>query len=315
MDSHQAQLLADWRHFIRGGFRYQDLSGPLYHYLAEQCDLESLTYEDRKEFWEYWFNTLYGLNTFLTELYETRPDDVLREALQAEMDGLYYLFKEVLDEFEWEVYQDFRDAEITAWVDQEQAKHPNRSRAEIEQELTEYYDLCMQDAWYSDVYMEMDLDETIHQALADLAPDALELTWQPSVFDLQGWLDTNRQASPAGQQPQLAVQATLFERARTADVGQRRQPHNEAMDAAQGVLVEPVSITPDPVEAETAPGDADPADEALIAETTHPDLEAIKRRLAATPEELAEYRAKNQAKRQVAKANPFEAASSGSRIR
>ena len=296
LTSRQAQLVADWRRFIRGGFRLEDLTEPLYRHLVVHGNPEAADVQNRDEFWETYFISLWTLNTFLSDCYEATPQDALNQAFKAALDEVYWDLNQRLEEIEMDLYREIRESELETWVDAEAAKRPECRREEIEAELRDYYDLCMQQSFYADWYCELDLDEAMRQALTiEGAAFAAPHIHHPSVFELAGWLAADtKETTPSGLVSRPILFAEMAVEAETGTEAQGVQtPTLQPVSFFSAVDVHPPAVAQTD---EVDPPDADVTPQ----ETNHPDLEAIKRRLAATPEQEAELAERRRLRQQAA---------------
>jgi hypothetical protein len=300
LTSRQAQLVADWRRFIRGGFRLEDLTEPLYRHLVVHGNPEAADAQNRDEFWETYFISLWTLNTFLSDCYEATPQDPLNQAFKAALDEVYWDLNQRLEEIEMDLYREIRESELETWVDAEAAKRPECRREEIEAELRDYYDLCMQQSFYADWYCELDLDEAMRHALTiEAKVDAALHIHHPSVFDLAGWLAVDTKETPPSG---IVSRPTLF--AETVAEAKAEAETGAEERGAQTPTLQPVSFfsaVEDRPPAVAQIDEVDPPDADVIPqETNHPNLEAIKRRLAATPEQEAELAERRRIRQQAA---------------
>jgi hypothetical protein len=302
LTSRQAQLVADWRRFIRGGFRLEDLTEPLYRHLVVHGNPEAADVQNRDEFWETYFISLWTLNTFLSDCYEATPQDALNQAFKAALDEVYWDLNQRLEEIEMDLYREIRESELETWVDAEAAKRPECRREEIEAELRDYYDLCMQQSFYADWYCELDLDEAMRHALTiETKANAVPHVHHPSVFELAGWLAADtKEPPPSG----LVSRPILFAEVTVEAKAKAEAENRPEASSTQTRTLQPVSFFSavdglPPADAQT--DEVDPPDaDVTPQETNHPNLEAIKRRLAATPEQEAELAERRRIRQQAA---------------
>ena len=141
--------------------------------------------------------------------------------------------------------------------------HPDKPVDLVRDELIEYFDQCMPEWFYSDYYCELDLPNNFHETLRQQMTSNLDLAHQPSVFTLHYWLDTWQIDARTEVATETVAQTGLF--SKTFE------------DMVEVAVDHPV---------ETSPIDPSVEDEVDI----QFDLDAIKRRLAASPEEEAAMR-------------------------
>jgi hypothetical protein len=108
----KVKILANWRHFIAGGFRYSRFTENLYEFLAHYCAFTDQ--HRRRAFWTYHFNAeAVRLRLFLnqfsgngcsaefnTHAWLEGPAGDLKQAMCQEMAQLYTPLQQVLEDLE-----------------------------------------------------------------------------------------------------------------------------------------------------------------------------------------------------------------------
>jgi hypothetical protein len=268
----KAAILADWRQFIRGGFRFADFSQQLYEFLIHRCG-SFIAHFNRRGFWEHFFRLADAdLIAFLAQFgsaeklsaegfggrawLDNQSADLV-EAMCLEMEAVYDILRRTLDGFAIELYQAERQAALAELLAEMKARYPRHSEADLRAQLADLYDgLRPMDEYVYEVAFK--LTDEMRDRLAEALAMRTEQVRHPSVFELRLWLDQAGRPAPEAQ-VETRAEAQPAETLFTAQSTSERQAG--LLDRAE------------------QPGQA-----ASTESTPSLDLEAIKRRLSMAPE-------------------------------
>ena len=277
----KAQILADWRHFIRGGFRFEAFTQKTYEFLIQRCGF--LAHFNRDQFWEHFFaNADLDLLRLLAQFggeekhgaevggkyWLVSPSADLSQAMCQEVELIYETLLETLNQFAVEHYELQRQADLKRLLAEVKNLHPDYSEAELLAQLNALYDAARP---LEEFEVRFELTPPLRERLAQAVASRAGQVDHPSVFDLRAWLDQAGRLAPESSSQVVAAQQTLF---------------TTASETVRPPIAKSQPAEPDEVEAEEA-GDAaeTSASQTPVSERDNRlDLEAIKARLSRPPE-------------------------------
>ncbi|MEM7027986.1 MAG: hypothetical protein AAF629_00230 [Chloroflexota bacterium] len=276
MKAEDYALVADWHEFVYSGFQPDKLTRRLYQYLDEHHNPEEYPSDDRATFWATWFQNLYNLYTFLSDFYETVPSSNTHQALQRVLDPVFAEIIEGLNGYEVQIYTEIRDDEVAANLEEACRMNPGSTIEQVRADLCYYFDESMYEWFYSDYYCELEVTDAVFQSLAQKMNTLPDIAHQSSVFELRHWLDSRRSDEPVNIDQMVRCQSDLF-----TQIDQSTSAYILDLKTPQAVMEQDL-------EADVNQSVTDfITDDALIDDEPGFDIEKIKRRLAASPEEEA----------------------------